>query len=177
MWQIIFSNISVQDGVVHPNIHSFFDGSSYVVPLPVYNMEVFNCCFVATVILMFINWRWCLQIFFKSFYKCSRWLPSALIITVNPPTISLYMILFFFAMLFLSMYGTRIFLSVCPPLKCTTTPWLPHIFLRLSHMPCTYGTTIWYFLVGFLDGWVCFFFFTSFCSCCHWNILFMAHLG
>ena len=57
MWQIIFSNISVQGGVVHPNINGCFDGSSHVVSLPVYNMKVLNRCFVATVVLVFINWR------------------------------------------------------------------------------------------------------------------------
>ena len=55
VWQIIFSNISVQGGVVHPNIHGFFDGPSHVFSLPAYNSEVLHCCFVATVILMVIN--------------------------------------------------------------------------------------------------------------------------
>ena len=58
MWQIIFSNISVQGGVVHPNIHGFFDGSSHVVPLSAYNVKVLNRCLVVTVVLVFINWRW-----------------------------------------------------------------------------------------------------------------------
>ena len=58
MWQIIFSNISIQGGVVHSNIHGFFDVSSHVIPFPTYNLEILNCCFVATVVLVVINWRW-----------------------------------------------------------------------------------------------------------------------
>ena len=30
-WQAIFSNISIQGGVVHPNIHGLFDGPSQAV--------------------------------------------------------------------------------------------------------------------------------------------------
>ena len=42
VWQIEFSNVPFQDGVIHPNIHGFFDGPSHVIPLPAYNFEVFN---------------------------------------------------------------------------------------------------------------------------------------
>ena len=58
--------------IVYPNVHGFFDGRSHAVPLPAYNFEVLHCCFVATIILMVINWRWCPQMFFKSFTKHSR---------------------------------------------------------------------------------------------------------
>ena len=86
VWQIIFSNISVQGGIIHPNIHGFFDGSSHVIRLPAYDFEVLNSCSVATVTLMVINWRWCLQMFFKSFTKHSGWLPYEFLIAVNPTT-------------------------------------------------------------------------------------------
>ena len=42
VWQIIFSSVSVQGGVIHPNIHGFFDGPSHVIPLPAYNFKVLN---------------------------------------------------------------------------------------------------------------------------------------
>ena len=74
VWQIVFSNVSVQYGVIHFNIYGFFDGPSHVIPLPTHNFEVLNSCYMATATLMIINWRWCLQMFSKSFTKCSRWL-------------------------------------------------------------------------------------------------------
>ena len=136
VWQIIFSNISVQGVVVHPNIHSFFDSPSHVVPFPAYNFEVLHCCYVATIILMVINWKWMLQMFFTLFTKCSEWLPYVLLITVNPSTtVPIYDTVF--AMLSLSFPDTRMFLSVCPSLKCTVIPCLPYMFFRLSHMPST----------------------------------------
>ena len=70
VWEIILPNISIQGGVVHPNIHGLFDGPSQVVLLPAYNLEVLHWCFMATTILMSKNWRWCLQMCSKAFTKC-----------------------------------------------------------------------------------------------------------
>ena len=83
------------------------------------------------------------------------------------------MTLFFLAMISLSFGDTRIFLSVCHPLKCTATPCFSHMFFILSHMPCAYGITMWHFLVECLCVGVCFFFYPS---CC-WEIFLIAHLG
>ena len=55
------------------------------------------------------------------------------------------MTLFLLAMLSLSFGDTRMFLSVCPPLKCTATPCLLHMFFIHSHIPCAYGITMWHF--------------------------------
>ena len=64
-------------------------------------------------------------------------LPYILLITLNPPTTVTVYDTALFVMLSLSLGGTRIFLSVCHPLKCTATPCFPHMFLIPSHMPCT----------------------------------------
>ena len=87
------------------------------------------------------------------------------------------MTLFLLAILSLSFGDTRMFLSVCPPLKCSATPCFPHIFFKLSHMLCTYGITMWHFLAGYLDVGVCFFLSLLFFSCCCWKIFLIAHLG
>ena len=69
--QNIFSNISVQGGVVDPNIHGFFDGPSHAVPHPAYNFEVLSLLFfghyysdVHKLEMMFSN---VLQIFHQTF--------------------------------------------------------------------------------------------------------------
>ena len=56
--EVIFPNISIQGGVVHPNVHDLFDGPSHAVLLPAYNLEVFHWCFIAIAILVSKNWRW-----------------------------------------------------------------------------------------------------------------------
>ena len=83
------------------------------------------------------------------------------------------MTLFLLAVISLSFGDTRMFLSVCPPLKCTAIPCFPHMFFILSHMPCAYGITMWHLLADCFDVGVCFFFF----PCCCWKICFIAHLG
>ena len=45
----------------------------------------------------------------------------------------------------LSLGAIRRLLMVCPPLKCTCTPYLLHVFLTLSLRPWWYGTTIYKF--------------------------------
>ena len=82
------------------------------------------------------------------------------------------MTLFSLAITSLSFGDTRMFLSVCPPLKCTDTPCFPHMFFILSHMPCAYGMTMWHFLEEYFFVGVCFFFWPS---CC-WEIFLIAHL-
>ena len=42
MWEVVFQNISIQGGIVHPNVHILFDGPSHAVLLPAYNLEVFQ---------------------------------------------------------------------------------------------------------------------------------------
>ena len=57
VWEVIFPNISIQGGVVHPNVHGLFDGPGHAVVLPACNLEVFHWCFMATTILMSKNWE------------------------------------------------------------------------------------------------------------------------
>ena len=85
------------------------------------------------------------------------------------------MTLFFFTISSLSLGNTRIFLSVLPPLKYTATPCFLLMFLMFSHMPGTYGMTMWLLFMGLLVVLlgVCFF---SFLCCCL-KIFLMAHLG
>ena len=64
------------------------------------------------------------------------------------------------------------FLSVLPHLKCISTPCFLHIFLRLSPIPSTYGTTIWHLVWCVLLGFFLFSLFWYF-----WKILCISHLG
>ena len=76
-------------------------------------------------------------------------------------------------MIFSSSFDdTKMFLSVLLPLKCISTPCFLQIFLRLSHIPSTYGTTIWHLVWCVLLG---IFFFSLFW--CFWKIFCIAHLG
>ena len=87
------------------------------------------------------------------------------------------MTLFLLVILSLSFGDTRMFLIICPPLKCTATPCFPHMFFKLSHIPCTYGITMWPFLAVYLDVGICFFLSLLFFSCCCWKGFLIAHLG
>ena len=79
-----------------------------------------------------------------------------------------------------SLGAIRRLLIVCPPLKCTCTPYLLHVFLTPSLRPWWYGTTMYrYWLLVFLGPFwlfilLCFvlleFWLFSF-------VLFMAHMG
>ena len=65
------------------------------------------------------------------------------------------------------------FLSVCPPLRCTATPCFSHMFFILSYMLCAYGITMWHFLVEYFFVGICFFF----CPGCCWEGFLIVHLG
>ena len=64
-------------------MYSFFYGSSHLVPLPAYDLEVVHCCCVAISVFMFKYWWGCFQMFFVSLSKGSRWLPYVFIITFS----------------------------------------------------------------------------------------------
>ena len=40
VWEVVFPNISIEGGVVHPNVHSLNDGPGQAVFLPAYNFKV-----------------------------------------------------------------------------------------------------------------------------------------
>ena len=86
VWKVVFPNISIEDGIVHPYVHGLLNHPGQAVFLPACNFKVLHCYIMATVVLMFKNWRWGLQIFLKSFTKCSSWFSYIFFLTVNPPT-------------------------------------------------------------------------------------------
>ena len=55
MWQVVSAKIFIQGRVVI-YISSFFYGSSHIVPIPVFDLEVVHCCYVASCVLMFKYW-------------------------------------------------------------------------------------------------------------------------
>ena len=67
--EIVFSNISIEGGVVYPYVHGLLYGLGQAAFFSAYNFKVLHCCFMATAILMCKYWRWGLQMFFKSFTK------------------------------------------------------------------------------------------------------------
>ena len=56
--------------------------------------------------------------------------------------------LYLLAMISLSFGDTRMFLSGCPPLKCTANPCFPHMCFILSHMSCAYSITMSHLLAS-----------------------------
>ena len=60
-----------------------------------------------------------------------------------------------FVMVSLSFGDTNKFLRGIHPLKCTCTPYLWQMFLKLSLVPCVYETTIWH--VFLMDVGICLF--------------------
>ena len=67
MWEVVFPNISIEGGVVHPDVHRHFDGSGQAVFFSSNNFKVLHRCFMATATLMFKYWRWGLQMFLECF--------------------------------------------------------------------------------------------------------------
>ena len=71
MWQVVLSNVSIHSRVVHSYIYCHFDGPSHIVSLPAYDSKVFHWCYVPSVVLVFKNMWWCLQMFLIYFSKNS----------------------------------------------------------------------------------------------------------
>ena len=61
MWQVVFANVFMQGMFVNSYIYSFFYPSSYIVPLPAYDLEVIHCYYVASTVLVFKYWWMCFQ--------------------------------------------------------------------------------------------------------------------
>ena len=40
VWEVVFPNISIEGGVVHPYVHGLLDGPGQAVFLPAYNFKV-----------------------------------------------------------------------------------------------------------------------------------------
>ena len=55
MWQVVFSNVSVEGRVVDSDVYGFFDGSGHIVTLPYSDFEILQHCFVTSNVLMFKN--------------------------------------------------------------------------------------------------------------------------
>ena len=86
MCEVVLTNIPIEGGVVHPDVHWFFDDSGQAVFFSSNNFNVLHRCFMVTATLMYEYWGWGLQIFLKSFSKGSSWLSCVFFITVNLPT-------------------------------------------------------------------------------------------
>ena len=85
------SQCSIKGGIVHPDIHSLFDGPGQAAFFSANDFKVLYRCFMATATLMYKYWGWDLQVFLKSFTKGSSWLSYVFFITVNfPTTVAVY---------------------------------------------------------------------------------------
>ena len=52
MWEIVLSNIPIKGGVIHPNVHGFFDGSGQAVIFSSNYPKIVQGCYMATIALM-----------------------------------------------------------------------------------------------------------------------------
>ena len=55
VWQVVFANVSVEGRVVDSDVYGFFDGSGHILPLPISDFEILQCCFVTSNVLMSKN--------------------------------------------------------------------------------------------------------------------------
>ena len=81
--RLYLHNISIEGGIVHPDVHSLFDGPSQAVFFSTNDFKVLHRCFMATATLMYKYWGLGLQVFFKSFTKGSSWLSYVFFIAVD----------------------------------------------------------------------------------------------
>ena len=79
----------IQGRVVDSYRYCFFYGSSFTVPLLAYYLEVLHCCWVASRVLVFIDWWKYFQLFSISLFKCTGWLPYIFIIMLSLATLNL----------------------------------------------------------------------------------------
>ena len=137
MWQIVFTNDFNRSRVDHSYVNCFFDGSSNVLPIPSYNLDVLDKCFLACCTLVFIYGWGCFQIFLKSFMKHSGWLPYIFFFTFY--SVRFIPIFNTTVMLSLSFGDARSFSKILPPWKYTWMSCLVHMLLQLSHSPWDVG--------------------------------------
>ena len=142
VWEIVLPNIPIETGVVHSDVHWFFNSSGQAVFLSSNDLKVLHSCFMGTATLMYEYWGWGLQMFFKSFFLT---LLYTLCHSQSYHNCRCKLHYFCWQLCPLSFVDTRMFFSVWPPLKCTAIPCFPQMFLILSHIPFVYGITIWHF--------------------------------
>ena len=53
MWEVVFPNIPMEGWIVHPDVHSLFDGSGQAVFFSANDFKVLHRCFMATATLMY----------------------------------------------------------------------------------------------------------------------------
>ena len=53
VWLIVLANIAIKGRVIDSDVYSFFNGPGHILTLLAYYFEVFQCCCVASNILMF----------------------------------------------------------------------------------------------------------------------------
>ena len=86
VWEIVFSYVLVQGGVVDPDKHGFLDGSCHIVLFSAKDLEIVHWCYMATDVLVVVYWRRCLQVLFESLSKGSPRLSYIFFIAANLPT-------------------------------------------------------------------------------------------
>ena len=59
VWHIVFPNVSVHCGIVYSDVYGLLYCSCHIVVFPAYYFKVFHICYVASVALVFMYWRWC----------------------------------------------------------------------------------------------------------------------
>ena len=64
MEEVILTNISIQGGLVDPDVDGFLSGPGEVMPLPAYYVEIFHIGKVASGGLVALYWQRCSKMFF-----------------------------------------------------------------------------------------------------------------
>ena len=129
MWQVVFSHISVESRVVHSDVDGLLDGSWDALTLSSNDFKVFHWCFVASCIIMLINWWWCFQVFFEFSSKVLADSPIYSSSHSVLPHLYQYMMLLCFFISSLSFGNIKRFFRVFSPLKYAWTPYLPQMDL------------------------------------------------
>ena len=64
MWEVVFPNVPIEGGIVHPDVHSLFDGPGQAVFFSANDFKVLHRCFMATATLMY-KYLFDVQIYYK----------------------------------------------------------------------------------------------------------------
>ena len=87
VWQLVFAYISIKGWDINSEEHGFLDGSYLILIFSAHNAKIVIRNIITSGVMMVIDGWWGFHVLFKSFCKCSAWLPSIFFLTVHSVTL------------------------------------------------------------------------------------------
>ena len=136
MWKLELSQISVERGFIHPNVHGLLDVPDHALWLPVHYGETIWDDWMSCSGGVKVYGLWCFKMFFISVSKGPTRFPYVFFCAVNLWAFILVDDPTFCSLLSLSFGAIRSCLMVFVPLKWTWKPCFLQVFLNFPSNLC-----------------------------------------